>query len=263
MRKQLFFLILFALSINTFGQWKEKHRIETTSDYIAYDNLQNIYVIDGSEIAKYNSDGDFQFRFSDKQLGAINTVDVTYPLRPLLLYSDLNYMILLDNTLSNNRDKINLFNLKIGLATQACSSVQNHFWFYDAMNFALIRVNENFKQISKSGNLAQVLQIELQPTNMREFSNKLYMNNPKTGILVFDIYGTYIKTIPIKGLDNFQVFENKIVYLRDNHLVEYNTLRYEESKEKLPIEALSAHLQKNRLAIRQKDGVVILEKPQR
>jgi hypothetical protein len=262
--RALFILILLIVGhAGCCGQWTEKYRIETSSDYIAFDNLLNLYVVDGSEIAKYNSDGDFQFRFSDKQLGEITTVDVTYPLRPLLLYSDLNYLILLDNTLSNNRDKINLFNLNIGLATQACSSVQNHFWFYDAMNFALIRVNEKFKEVSKSGNLAQVLQIELQPTNMREFSNKLYMNNPETGILVFDIYGTYIKTIPIKGLDNFQVFENKIVYLEDNHLVMYHTLRYEEKREKLPVEALSAHLQKNRLAIRQKDGVVILEKPQR
>lgn len=250
-----FYLCGFAQS-----EWKEVFRIQEVSDNIVVDVLNNIYSIDKAELDKYDSDGIFQFRFSDKQLGNIGSVDATYPLRPFVLYSELNYVVMLDNTLSNNRGNINLLNHNIGLATAACSSVQNHFWFYDAMSFSLIRTDENFKPVSNSGNLSQILNIDLQPNFMVEFANRVYMNNPETGILVFDNFGTYIKTIPLTGLSDFQVFENEIIYFENGNLIRYNTLLYESMTIEIPIECEDAFYAKNRLTLRNKDEIIVLEK---
>ncbi len=120
------------------------------------------------------------------------------------------------------------------MGTLGCSSVQNHFWFYDAMNFSLTRMNENLSQAATTGNLSQILRIDLNPNYMVEFANRVYLNNPESGILVFDIFGTYIKTIPVKGLKRFQVFETTVVYFVDNKLHRYNTRDYTETEIELP-----------------------------
>lgn len=259
MRFLLSFILLYSTSAFGQSEWKELFRLKEKAEYIAIDNLNNIYSVNQSELDKYDSEGKFQFRYSDKQLGNIGSLDVTYPLRPLLLYIDLNYTVLLDNTLSNNRGRTNLMDHDIGLATAACASVENHFWFFDMMNFSLIRTDDNFLPVRKTGNLSQLLGIELQPTFMVEFANKLYMNNPETGILVFDVFGTYIKTIPIKGLDHFQVFDNEIVYFEDAQLVRYNPMIFQSRIIEIPMSCEMAYFNgKNRIILKQKDEIVVL-----
>ncbi|MEM9053355.1 MAG: hypothetical protein AAGC47_14980, partial [Bacteroidota bacterium] len=210
-------------------------------------------------IFKYRSDGSFAFRYSDEQLGTVGAIDVTYPLRPMVMYPELNYLIMLDNTLSNNRGRINLLSKNIGIGLLGCSSVQNHFWFYDGMSFSLIRMNENFGEVAKTGNLSQILRTELNPNFMVEFANRVYLNNPETGILVFDIFGTYIKTIPILGLERLQVFENGLGYFKENILYIYNTRDYSEKEIELPVECSQALIFKNRIAGLQKEKITVWE----
>ena len=242
------------------GQWVVVDSIPGRADYIEIDNLNNIYKVHKSELEKYDSNNALLYSYSDKQLGNIGSVDISYPLRPLVMYPDLNYLVILDNTLSNNRGKVNLLDYDIGLGILACSSVQNYFWIYDAMKFSLIRVDENFKQVSSTGNLSQVLGIDMTPTYMVEFANKLYINNPETGILVFDIFGTYIKTIPIREIKDFQVFENELIYLKNNVLNTYNTLFFESKEIELPYICRQARIQKNKLVLLTDQKILILQK---
>jgi len=251
--------LLLYLSAYSQAEFSELFSIEENFDFVEFDNLFNLYGINHSEIFKYRSDGSFAFRYSDEQLGAIGALDVTYPLRPLVMYPELNYLCLLDNTLSNNRGRINLLSKNVGIALLGCSSVQNHFWFYDGMDFSLTRMNENFGEVAKTGNLSQILRIELNPNFMVEFANRIYLNNPETGILVFDIFGTYIKTIPILKLDRFQVFENGLAYFKENSLIVYNTLDYSEKKYQLPETCLQGLISKNRIIGLQKEKVIIWE----
>lgn len=259
MRKALIFLLFLCAALGGNAQWLVNDSIIDTAQYIETDNLNNLYLIDKSEIKKYNNKGELLFRYSDMQLGNIGSVDVSYPLRPLLVYPDLNYLVILDNTLSNNRGKINLLDYNIGLGLLACSSVQNHFWIYDAMQFALIRVDENFKKVNATGNLSQILGIDFAPTGMVEFANKLYINNPSTGILVFDIFGTYIKTIPIQDLTHFQIAENELIYLKNNRLIQYNTLLFESKEVELPYICRDAQLQKDQIVLLTDQKVLILK----
>lgn len=238
----------------------ELFTIPGSFDFIAMDNLLNVYTIKGTEMVKYDKNGDRQFRYSDKQLGDIGAVDITFPLRPLLTYPGINYVVMLDNTLSNNRGNINLMNHNIDLGTLACTSVQNHFWFYDAMNFNLIRSNENFRPVVTTGNLAQILRIAaLEPNYMKEFANRLYINNPSTGILVFDIFGTYIRTIPIVGLSQFQVNDTELIYFHESELCRYHLQNHSDIRIALPATARSAKLQKNRIAVELSDKVVVYQ----
>jgi len=241
-------ILFFLFSHCSQAQYMELYSIPGRFDFIEYDNLLNVYGVRSTEIFKYKSDGTFAFRFSDEQVGGVGALDITYPLRPLVMYPDLNYVVLLDNTLSNNRGRINLLSKNISMGTLGCSSVQNHFWFYDAMNFSLTRMNENLSQAATTGNLSQILRIDLNPNYIVEFANRVYLNNPESGILVFDIFGTYISTIPIKGLERFQVFENTVVYFENNKLHRYNTRDYSETEIELPEKCRQALVFKNRVA---------------
>jgi len=241
------------------AQFMELYSIPGKFDFIEYDNLLNVYGIRSTEIFKYKPDGSLAFRYSDKQMGDVGYLDVTYPLRPLVMYPDLNYLILLDNTLSDNRGRINLLDKKINMAVLGCSSVQNHFWVYDAMTFSLIRMNENFNQVATTGNLAQVLRLDLMPNFLVEFANRIYLSNPETGVLVFDIFGTYIKTIPLLGLKRFQVFENSLIYFKENKLHTYNTVDHRETELELPIACTQALLFKNRVAGLSKGEIKVWE----
>lgn len=260
MRPFITSLVLLFVSVFATAQWVEKYSIEGDVDFIRVDNLLNVYRIYQSEVTKFDDKGKLLFRYSDKQLGTIGSIDVSYPLRPLLLYPGLNYVVLLDNTLSNYRGSINLLDYDIGLAILACASVQNHFWIYDSMRFSLIRTNENFKPVSSTGNLSQILGVEMSPEGITEYSNKVYLNNPKTGILIFDIYGTYIKTIPITDIEDFQVFEHEIVYFSNGKLIRYNPLTFQSSEVELPMECRSAFIQKNRLFLVLDKKIVVFEK---
>lgn len=248
MNRVLLTALFFFSSFFSMAQFMELYSIKGKFDIIEFDNLLNLYGVKRTEVFKYKSDGSFAFRYSDEQMGEIGALDITYPLRPMVMYPDLNYAILLDNTLSDNRGRINLLSKNISMATLGCSSVQNHFWFYDAMSFSLVRMNENFGQVARTGNLAQVLRVDLNPNFLVEFANRIYLNNPESGILVFDIFGTYIKTIPLKDLERFQVFENRVVYFVDNKLHIYNTLDYTQTELELPDECIQALLFKNRVA---------------
>jgi hypothetical protein len=246
-RAYLILSVFLGFFLTGKGQFVELYTIPGSFDFIEFDNLLNIYGVRDTEVFKYNPDGSFAFRFSVKQMGDVGFLDITYPLRPMLIYPDLNYVILLDNTLSNNRGRINLLDKNISMGILGCSSVQNHFWFYDAMNFSLIRMNENFNQVATTGNLSQVLRLDLNPNYLVEFANRVYLNNPESGILVFDIFGTYIKTIPIKGLNRFQVFENGIVYFAENKLQTYNTIDYSLTEIELPEDCSQGMIFKNRV----------------
>ena len=78
--------------------------------------------------------------------------------------------------------------------------------------------------------------LTLDPNFMLERDNSLYLNDPETGILIFDKYGTYSKTIPVKGLTSFQVFDRKIIYITGQEINIYDTRFNEFSKTLFPAE---------------------------
>jgi hypothetical protein len=65
--------------------------------------------------------------------------------------------------------------------------------------------------------------------------NWLYVNDPEKGIFIFDIYGTYARTIPVKGLDFFQVISSKIYYVKNGQLLVYDTKSFSEEVIELPV----------------------------
>ena len=88
-----------------------------------------------------------------------------------------------------------------------------------------------------------------------EKDNFLYANDPDKGILVFDIYGTYYKTIPIKGLKDFQKIKDQLIYFHNNQLHNYNLNTFNEKIISLPEdgEISNVRIEKNILFLLRKN----------
>jgi hypothetical protein len=238
---RVFSLLLIFIPILAFSPEAKKPDIivNVEGEKILSDNLGNVYIIKAESISKYDSKGILQKTFSNKTFGPITSADATNALRIILFYKDFNRVVTLDNTLSQNGDPIQLEALGFPLATLAASSHDNGLWIYDQQNFELIRLNRNLQVEQRTGNLSQLLGTDLQPDFLIEKDNRLFLNNPATGILIFDVFGTYSKTIPIKELKNFQVVDDNLIYFQKGNLQMWNLITTEQTNFTEPVDTAS------------------------
>jgi hypothetical protein len=216
-----FFLLnsfLFAQDSSLFkvSEWN------VIADNFKVDNLGNYYLLNKNEISKYNSDQKFIGRYSNKQLGSEFNLDVLNPLKVLLFSQQLSTIIFLDNMMGKATTEINLNESNLGTVTLTCSSYNNAFWTYNPVNFSIIRFDEVLRKTVEVNFINQIIRADIHPNFICEYNNQLYINDPETGILVFDIYGTYFKTLPFKGLTSFEINETHLFYSLNDKLISYN-----------------------------------------
>ena len=212
------------------------------------DNLQNVYVYSGSSIKKYDSRGALLYSYSDKSYGKITSVDVTDPLKIMVFYKDFPEVIFLDNTLSLNGTAIGPSNLGFPFTTLACISHDNGAWLFDAQNLQLVHLDINLNVTQKTGSLMQLLGFPVNPNYLLEYNDYVYMNDTAQGILVFDTYGTYYKTIPIKGLSAFELRGDDLFYNTKNRIHTFHLKTITEDATPMPDSlATMGRIEKNML----------------
>jgi hypothetical protein len=228
------------------------------------DNFGNVYLVNEETIRKYNAACAFQKEFSNKNFGPITSADATNALRIVLFYRDFNRVVFLDNTMSQNGEAVQLENLGFPMATLVCSSHDNGLWIFDRQNFELIRLNRNLQVEQRTGNLSQVLDATVQPNFIIEKDNRLFLNNPSTGVLIFDVFGTYSKTIPVKDLKTLQIVDDNLVYYKAGSLQLWNIQTAEESafEEPQDTSATGMRIEKNAVYVMRKDGIRVYNRGQ-
>jgi len=212
----------------------EIKQLKVQGDYIRSDELGNIFLVNDHELIKYSSAGDVLNTYSSLSAGDITFIDTHDPFKILLYYQPFGQIEFLDHTLSLASSTIDLNLMSLSMVTLACASYQGAFWVYDPTNFELVRISQSLEVSERSGNLQQVTGISVDPNYMLERDNFLYLNDPATGILIFDKYGSYFKTIPVKGLTSFQVFNRKLIYTEGDQISIYDTHLNELSATTLP-----------------------------
>jgi hypothetical protein len=227
-------IILLLILVAGDDSYTLERKISLEADFIRSDELGNVFVVKDNQLTKYNKKGEKTHTYSNLYSGDISFVDTHDPFKILLYYPSFGQIQFLDHTLSLSSSKIDLNQLGYGLSTLACASYQGAFWLYDPTNFELIRIDQSLEVSERSGNLQQVTGFAIDPNYMLERDNALYLNDPNTGILIFDKYGSYYKLIPVKDLVTFQVFDRKIIYTQEEKIHIYNTKLNELSSAPLP-----------------------------
>lgn len=225
-------LLLASLSFKSEKVLLHK-RIYIQGNYFTTDNLGNCFIVDKDEITKYDGNGAVFNKFSIKAFGSIESIDACNPLKLMVFYKDFAKLVFLDNTLSLNGSPIDLEELNLSQAKLACVSHSDGFWLYDQQKFALVRVDQSLSIAENTSDLNQLLGININPNYLCEYNNSVYLNNPETGILVFDVFGAYVKTIPLLHLTKFHVTNNAIYYIQNNKVISYNLKTTSQAEVKL------------------------------
>jgi len=229
--------VIFTAAGDAYEMTKE---LKLKGDFIRSDELGNVFVVKDNQLTKYNTGGGKMHVYSNLQYGDISFIDTHDPFKILVYYQPFGRVEFLDRTLSLTSSSIDLNLLYIGLPSLVCASYQGAFWVYDPVNIELVRLTQSLEVNERSGNLQQATGYSIDPNYMLERDNYLYLNDPDIGILIFDKYGSYFKTIPVKGLSSFQVFNNRIIYVIGDEISIYDTRLNELSSTFLPWkEALS------------------------
>jgi hypothetical protein len=262
MKKILLMLLLIMLipSINDAQQFQLEQSIAVKGEDLTTDNLGNWIVINNDQITKFRSRDREPYFYSNKRLGRITSVDATNPLKILVFYKDFSLIVFLDNTLSENGPSLQLQDLNMEQATVVCTSYDNGFWVFDQQNFLLVRYDRHINQTARIKNMHLIVGRTVEPDFMVEMENRLYMNDPKSGIMVFDIFGTYFKTIPIKGLKKFQVTGDYIYYRNENNEFRwFDMKRLNDESFNIPLltDCCDPRIEKNKLFILRRDTLNI------
>ena len=234
--------------------------IPVEAKLIATDKLQNLYVVTPSnELVKYLPTGQENFRYNDNSLGELKVLDVTNPFNLLLYYPEYLTVTTLDRTLSKTGDYL-LYDLDVTDVQAVGLSNDNNVWLYDDTTFKLKKIKNDGTVIVESNDLSMLLNKNPSPNFILERNNWVYVNEPQFGILVFDIFGQYVRSIPIKGLTAFSIVEDQLLYLCEQHLCGFHLKSLLYSKFALPAIARSAdHIsfQRNKLFVARQDQVEV------
>jgi hypothetical protein len=217
---RLLLILLFAIP-----QWdapKLKFEKSGTFDMSRVDNLGKIYLVRKHEIWQYDLEGRQLNRNSDKLLGRIYDLDATNGLELLVYFQDQSQVVFYDNQLAAKGRAISLEQLGFEQVSEVCTSYGNGLWLFDRVKFELIRLDKQNNFTVRTGSLFPVLGFIPNVVHMREADNRLYMSDPDRGILVFDIFGTYYNTLPIKGINFFQVYKKGIYFAREKFLLRFD-----------------------------------------
>jgi hypothetical protein len=256
-------LLLLQLLLPVKSSFIHLWTIPIKGDKITTDNLGNPLVIDKDVLNKYRDNGTFFRTFSNKRLGEISSIDAMNPLKIAVFYKDFSRVLFLDNTLTENGNAIELEKFELEQASLICASYGNGIWVYDGVAYTLTRFNQEMQRNVQILNLNQILGYTPDPKYLMEHENHLYMSVPEKGILQFDIFGTYIRTIPIVGLFKFQVVGNTLFYSQTPGILDaFEMKTLQENRLKLPInDYIDLSINQNRIYLLRKDSLSVFQIP--
>lgn len=257
-------IILSLIIIHTsFGQntkWKEVRSISMAADQAWIDQLSNIYVVHRSELIKLNADGDELARYSNKLLGGDLDIDVTNPMKVLLFSADQMQLIFLDSRLSEFQLSVDLYQEGYEQISLVATSHSNGFWLFDPVNFRIVRYNQELNIDRESLNIAQMIKSEFNPTDMVEYQNNLYLVDPELGIVVFDIYGNFIKLIPLKGISALRFADDRLVFRINDEWSAFNLLSSEIESVNLDVNSIiDFDINRNSFLARKENALIIFK----
>lgn len=224
------------------------------ANQIAVDNFSNFYVAADNKLLKFAPDGKFLYPYEEFRNGKIGMIDVSNSMKILVFYPDFLTVVTLDKFLSP-LTTYNFFNMGYQSITAVGSSIDGRLWFYDNIAFKLKKIDESGTVFRESQALNVLLGQTPNPNFILERDNQVYVNDSALGILVFDQFGSYNKTIPLKGLTRFQVLQKQIVYQQGNDLISYHMQTLQQEAITLPDSegVIQAAIEKDVLGILKKD----------
>ncbi len=243
----LFSLPLFAQPLFTFD--------EKTASF-STDQLQNIYLqTTDHQLVKINAVGREEFRYTNKTLGAPAHLDASNPFQPLLFYPDFQTVVALDRTMSET-GRLDLLRAGFFRVNAVGRASDNGLWLYDEATFRLKKLAPDGSLLLESADLSLSLGQAVAPDFLLEREQFVFLSDPAQGVFIFDIFGKFLKKLPLIGLREFQVEGQKLFFFQTGMLWAFDLQSLLTQPVQLPEGALPAdhlRLEKGRVYVLQNE----------
>lgn len=167
---------------------------------VQVDEVGNTYVVTTDAVELLPGGNMPPAVYSEASFGAIHSLDLRDPLKPMIYFRGSGKLVFLDNTMSVQGEVIDLFDSPVSQPELACSSVEHHVWVFDAVNQELLRLNAQLRIQARSGNLMQLIGHSIKATTIMERDNQIYLVDPERGVLEFDLFASYLGTRKVEGV---------------------------------------------------------------
>ncbi len=264
--KGLLIGLIFMMSsfqIPNAGDFKWIAGIAIQAKDMQTDRLGNLYVLSQTnQLYKYDITGKLLSTLNYSYIGNITHIDASNPFELYLFYRELNAVVFLDNNLAY-RGRMNLSDAGIIQASSAARNYANGLWIFDQGDLQLKKLDRDAKISQVSGNVLQYADTKnMAPNFIFDNGSKVFVNDSLLGIMVFDVFANYQKTIPIKGLKEFKILGDELYYVKSKKLMAYHlkTLQYKSIA--LPDSNFKGVcIEKEHLYLHMSDSVAIFQLP--
>jgi hypothetical protein len=202
---------------------------------VAVDHLDQLYFISSQgQVKKLSPAGDSLAVYNGlRQYGNLFSIDVSNPLRPLLFYRDYATVVLLDRFLAPIAS-INLKKYNVLQPAAAGLSYDNNIWVFDEWDNKLKRINEAGTILLETPDFRTAFAEPLRPQQIISDNGFVYLADTLRGIYVFDNYGAFKKSIPVKGWNSLWIKSNNVITISRDQLLLYNTTTQMQRQGRLP-----------------------------
>jgi hypothetical protein len=230
--------------------------------YMRTDNLQNLYLVSSEgSIKKLGRDGDSIASYNSvRRYGSLFSIDVSNPLKVLLFYKDFAQVVVLDRFLAQ-QTALDLRRCGVQQPLAAALSFDAKIWVFDALSNKLKKMDENGKLLFETSDLRAVFPGGLQPQQIWDEDNWVYLYDSLQGLFVFDYYGNFKRKVPVAGWRNLVVSKQFIYGIKEGKLWRYNLSNLMQDEIALPASVASCsniHFSPGRLVALCADEVRVL-----
>lgn len=201
--------------------------------FITGDSTGFFYIADNQHvIRKIDSTGKEWFRYSDITNGSIQSIDASNPFKTLIFYRQQQVIQILDNNFGLvNTIQLRRNNMLNVMAVARASD--NNIWLYDALDMSIKKINDFGKPVSVGADVFQLTGHIPQVSFMKEENHKLFVCDTTLGVLVFDEYLNYERTIPMPSVNRLQVVNQSLLHVKGNTLIQYDLLSRIEKRDSM------------------------------
>ena len=226
------------------------------------DALGFLYLMRNNQLIKFNPAGDSIAAFNDVyQYGTPSYIDVSNPLKNLVLYQSYGIITTLDRAL-NIRNNISLKSVGLLQVNAAAVAYDNQIWVFDEQNFLIKKIDERGNILLTSADVRMLTSDAPTATSIIANQQQLFLYDENKGLFIFDLFGGYKKTIVMTHWKGISLYNNAIFGLRDGQLMVLDLNAPFEQSIPLPVSNLpiiSVSVANRNCYILTKDGLSIYQ----
>lgn len=265
------------LSFPAFSQYYSFEHMKTAKykgHLLSSDDRGNLFIGSQNKVVKLDANGDYINQFYPSFQGKVSCIDAKDPRRILVYYKQFSYVVFLNQDLVNagslsfyqlnsKPDPVNLDDLNLSFVKLVCLDEYNEaYWVYDDNTSDIILIDHENRIDFRGDALDDNTELEPNPNFMMMEANRLFINNPASGVYIFDENGRFVRKLSLMGLKKLQAYGDKLYYASKSFLVVLDLVSQEESYHPLPVLSfidwsLNLNSKPARISFLTQEGVII------